>query len=70
MLKTNKWIRQDHLESSDCPRVWRHSEKEKELKVEKFAEDNTWDAKLDGRIIENYDTAEEAIDRGEEYLSS
>lgn len=69
MLQTKRWNRQNHLESEACPRVWEHQETNEVVKVKKFAGDDTWDATYNGRILENYDTPEEAIERGEEFLS-
>lgn len=69
MFKTSDWDRKNHLESDTCPRVWEHQETREVVRVERFAGDGTWDATYNGRILENYDTSDEAIKRGEEFLS-
>ncbi|MFB6144061.1 MAG: hypothetical protein ABEJ98_02000 [Candidatus Nanohaloarchaea archaeon] len=69
MLETNKWERKESLESESRPRVWKHGEEETTVKVERF-EDGTWDALRDDRVIENFDSAEEAIERGKDFMSS
>lgn len=49
--------------------LWKHEEGD-EVRVEQFSEDDTWDAFLNDRLIENYDTLEEAREKAEELLES
>ena len=69
MIKIENWRRENNLESDTCPRVWSNSNTDEEVRVEKFHEDDTWDATYEGRILENYDSAEEAIERGKSFIS-
>lgn len=62
------WKRVEKNESDNKPRYWNHQEREDEVIVEKFEDDDTWDAFHNDTLIENYDTAEEAIDKSEELL--
>ena len=62
------WERVEENEFDDKIRYWNHQEKEDEVTVKKFEDDNTWDAFHNDTLIENYDTAQEAIEKGQELL--
>lgn len=58
-----EWRRIDSEEHDEKPRVWKHPENHK-VKVEKHS-DGTWDTVRNSTLVENYDTAREAIERCE-----
>lgn len=57
------WNRVEEKETDKKPRIWQHEKSGEKVRVEKF-ENGTWDTFRDGTLIENFDTAEEAIKRG------
>lgn len=63
------WERVEDRESDERPRVWKHRKSGEEIRVERF-ENGTWDTFHEDTLIENYDTAEEAIERGNELAGS
>lgn len=48
---------------------WRHDDFEHAIKVSKF-EDGTWDTWCEQRLVENYDTREEAVSRARKLMNS
>lgn len=66
VVRIDKWSRcgadRDGVHS-----LWRHEEKELEVRVEKF-EDGTWDTLLNGRLIANRDEPPEASERARELM--
>lgn len=61
----NIWKRLEQKESDERPRIWKHEKSGEKIKVEKF-ENGTWDTFRGDRLIANYDSSEEAIQRGAE----
>lgn len=62
----NIWKRKKELESNSNPRYWKHKNQDHEIRVEKFHDDDTWDAYRNDTLVENYDTKEEAIQKSEQ----
>lgn len=52
----------ESLNSTSHHRAWEHSETGTEIRVESF-QNETWDAFRDERLLENFDSAEEAVER-------
>lgn len=63
------WQRVEEQESDERPRVWKHQKSGEKVRVEKF-ENGTWDTFHEETLIENYDTVEEAIERGNKLVGS
>jgi diketogulonate reductase-like aldo/keto reductase len=57
------WNRVEENETDEKPRIWQHEKSGEKVRVEKF-ENGTWDTFREDTLIENFDTAEEAIKRG------
>lgn len=57
------WERVPEDEIEDIERKWKNLDSGDEICVKKF-HTGTWDTFFNGRIVENYDTPEEAIERG------
>lgn len=63
------WERIEEKESDETPRVWKHEKSGEKIRVEKF-DNGTWDTFREDTLIENFDTAEEAIERGIEMVGN
>lgn len=63
------WERLEDQETDERPRIWKHRKSGEKVKVERF-ENGTWDTFHGEKLIENYDTVEEAINRGNELVGS
>jgi len=61
------WKRIKSEEHDEKPRKWQHKDSGDEVEIEKYS-NNTWDTKHNGRLIENFDTVEEALERGKKLI--
>jgi len=61
------WERIESDEHNEMPRKWEHQDSGDVVKIEKYS-NNTWDTKHNGRLIENFDTQEEALKRGNKLI--
>lgn len=57
------WERVEDDEHQELPRKWEHQNSGDTVKVERYS-NGTWDTKHNERLIENFDTLEEAVERG------
>ena len=64
---TNIWERLEEQESQDSPRIWQHQESDDTVKVQEF-DNGTWDTFRNDTLVANFDTAEEAIERGKDLI--
>lgn len=62
------WDRKQEAETEECPRVWKHKESNDVIKIEEF-ENGTWDTFRNDTLVANFDTAEEAIERGKKMIA-
>ncbi len=61
------WKRIESEEHDERPRKWEHKDTGDTVKVERYVND-TWDTKHNDRLIENFDTVEEALERGKKLI--
>lgn len=57
------------MEENGSKRKWENQETEDVVRVQKF-ETGTWDTFLNERLIENYDSMEDAVERGKELMDN
>lgn len=62
------WERVEDEESSERPRMWRHQSSDDVVRIEEF-DNGTWDTFRNDRLVANFDTEEEAIQRAEELIA-
>lgn len=62
------WDRKQENETEGCPRIWEHQESEDVVRIKEF-ENGTWDTFRNDKLIANFDTAEEAIERAKKMVA-
>lgn len=63
------WERSKKDEHNEMPRKWQHKDSGDTVKIEKYS-NGTWDTKHNERLIENFDTLEEAVERGNKLVGN